>query len=301
VLRREGRIGDVADPCAGAYFLETLTDAIAREAFNIWQELEAGGGILPALRDGALQRRIAVQRADVLAAIASRSVAIVGVSVSPAATVAASGSGRDDVALPFAADALASIQDVGGARDALRIGATIAAVEASIARCGDDNDAEVCTPLCAMRWATGWEVLRQRLDGLGDAAPLVFLAALGPPNRHKGRLDFARELFTAGGFRVAEGPSGANVESIATALTASGCDGVAICGHDDDVARSALALCAEVQRFAPRFIAVMGRPRAAEAELRIAGVNHFVFLGSDVLAQLNACAQRCGAGEGSRP
>ncbi len=44
LLREEAGLAQVHDPAAGSYFLETLTDALARTAWGLFQELEAAGG-----------------------------------------------------------------------------------------------------------------------------------------------------------------------------------------------------------------------------------------------------------------
>ncbi len=49
LLKHEAGLAQLPDPAAGSYFLETLTDALARAAWALFQELEAAGG-LPAVR-----------------------------------------------------------------------------------------------------------------------------------------------------------------------------------------------------------------------------------------------------------
>ncbi|WBO83173.1 methylmalonyl-CoA mutase family protein [Hymenobacter yonginensis] len=54
LLREEAGLGAVADPAAGSYYLETLTDTLAREAWALFQRLQAEGG-LPAAIGLAMQ------------------------------------------------------------------------------------------------------------------------------------------------------------------------------------------------------------------------------------------------------
>jgi len=49
LLREESGLGQVQDPAAGSYYLETLTDQLAQEAWTLFQNTEAAGG-LPAMR-----------------------------------------------------------------------------------------------------------------------------------------------------------------------------------------------------------------------------------------------------------
>ncbi|WP_400193797.1 methylmalonyl-CoA mutase family protein [Hymenobacter sp. B81] len=46
MLREEAYLDRVADPAAGSYYLETLTDQLAREAWALFQRTEAAGGLL---------------------------------------------------------------------------------------------------------------------------------------------------------------------------------------------------------------------------------------------------------------
>ena len=49
LLREEAALGTVADPAAGSYYLETLTDTLAQEAWALFQRLEAAGGLPEAM------------------------------------------------------------------------------------------------------------------------------------------------------------------------------------------------------------------------------------------------------------
>jgi methylmalonyl-CoA mutase len=45
ILREESQLGRVADPAAGSYYVETLTDTLAREAWALFQATEDKGGV----------------------------------------------------------------------------------------------------------------------------------------------------------------------------------------------------------------------------------------------------------------
>lgn len=80
VLREESQLGKVADPAGGSYAFETLTDQLARKAWQRFQELEREGGIAAALESGALAKRFEAAWTERLAAIAKRKTPILGVS-----------------------------------------------------------------------------------------------------------------------------------------------------------------------------------------------------------------------------
>ncbi|MDO7876617.1 methylmalonyl-CoA mutase family protein [Hymenobacter sp. ASUV-10] len=54
MLREESHLGQVQDPAAGSYYIETFTDQLAREAWTTFQRLEAAGG-LPKVRGQMLE------------------------------------------------------------------------------------------------------------------------------------------------------------------------------------------------------------------------------------------------------
>ena len=82
VLMEEAHIGRVADPAAGAGYVEALTDELARAAWVAFQAIEARGGLAAALATGDIA-------AEVARAVAARDAAgkpkIVGVTAFPPA------------------------------------------------------------------------------------------------------------------------------------------------------------------------------------------------------------------------
>ncbi|TGE19272.1 methylmalonyl-CoA mutase family protein [Hymenobacter elongatus] len=49
ILREEAGLNRVADPAAGSYYLETITDQMAREAWAVFQRVDAAGGLSVAI------------------------------------------------------------------------------------------------------------------------------------------------------------------------------------------------------------------------------------------------------------
>jgi methylmalonyl-CoA mutase len=80
VLREESALGKVRDPAAGSYYLETLTDALAREGWKRFQALEREGGIVSAVTSGRLRERLEAKWKERLDAIAKRKIPVLGVS-----------------------------------------------------------------------------------------------------------------------------------------------------------------------------------------------------------------------------
>lgn len=80
VLRDESYLGKVKDPAGGSYYLESLTDALAREAWKRFQKIEKEGGVVGVLESGSLMNQIQEKWKARLTQISKRKVPILGVS-----------------------------------------------------------------------------------------------------------------------------------------------------------------------------------------------------------------------------
>jgi methylmalonyl-CoA mutase len=78
VLEHESSLGRVVDPAAGSYYLDTLTDQLAREGWKRFQDIEGKGGLEQALP--AIKERIAKDWQNRLAALGTRKIPVLGVS-----------------------------------------------------------------------------------------------------------------------------------------------------------------------------------------------------------------------------
>ncbi len=58
LLANENRVGDCIDPMGGSYFIETLTDALEKEATKYIENIDKLGGALAAIEHGYQQREI---------------------------------------------------------------------------------------------------------------------------------------------------------------------------------------------------------------------------------------------------
>jgi methylmalonyl-CoA mutase N-terminal domain/subunit len=58
ILAHESGAADTIDPLAGSYYVEALTDEVEEEAFDIIDDVDARGGMLPAVQNQWVQRQI---------------------------------------------------------------------------------------------------------------------------------------------------------------------------------------------------------------------------------------------------
>ena len=83
ILKHEAWLDRSVDAAGGSYYLEALTDSVARESWKLLQQIEAAGGFTKYSESGALERDIAKSRADRENAVSSRRTSIVGTNQYP--------------------------------------------------------------------------------------------------------------------------------------------------------------------------------------------------------------------------
>ncbi|WP_335933207.1 methylmalonyl-CoA mutase small subunit [Streptomyces sp. PTD5-9] len=130
-----------------------------------------------------------------------------------------------------------------------------------------------------------FEALRARSDARLAAAgrrPRVFLAALGPASAHTARATFASNLFQAGGIEPVHDPVTVDAATAADAFRASGAEVACLCSTDALYAEQAAEVAAALAGAGARRVFLAGRPGA------YAGVDAYVFAGSDVVAVLSS-------------
>ncbi|MEU3560199.1 methylmalonyl-CoA mutase small subunit [Kitasatospora sp. NPDC006786] len=83
ILLEESHLARVIDPAGGSWYVEQLTDELARAAWAWFQEIERAGGLRAALESGLIGERIAATWAERSVRLAKRREPITGVSEFP--------------------------------------------------------------------------------------------------------------------------------------------------------------------------------------------------------------------------
>jgi methylmalonyl-CoA mutase len=185
LLTSESSLARVVDPGGGSWYIEQLSDQLARRAWELFTGIERDGGIRSVLADGSLAGTLADTWSARERRLATRKEPITGVSEFP--NVAEKLPERTRPAAP-------------GARGLLPRVRRAAAFEALRDRADRHTAAE-------------------------GTRPSVFLATLGSPAAHSARAGFAANLFQAGGLDTPTGGGGAAeiAEAFRAAGTAVAC------------------------------------------------------------------------------
>ena len=307
ILAEECYLGRVIDPAGGSWYIEWYTNALVEQAWALFQQIEAQGGMIAAAASGWVAEQIAAVQARRARDIASRKVPITGVSEHPSEhelhteqeAIDRSALGR--AAAQRLADwrrthapgealaALAGAQSgrTAGAIAAARAGATLGEIAASLVPA--DSVPVAVPPLGVHPYDAAFVALRDAAEAFaarhGDK-PRVWLAGVGSVAEQTGRRIFAANFFAAGGFDVLANDAAADVDAAVAAFAQSGAPVAVICSTDKRYPAVVPELAPKLKAAGARHVVLAGNPGAAEAEYRAAGVDLFIHVRSDVVETL---------------
>lgn len=196
LMRHEAHLDKVADPAAGSYYVEVLTDAIARRTWALFKQVEDHGGLIEAASSGFVAAHLNHEATALLQGMAVRRRTLVGTNKYPNPAERHAGTELDD------ARAGTSTAHSGGEGDA-----DDAADRAMHAPLGADDSR---IPVGPFRAAEPFESIRIRTERFGvrrgRPASAVVLP-VGDARRRKRRAEWAADILRCAGFHadVAEG------------------------------------------------------------------------------------------------
>jgi methylmalonyl-CoA mutase len=299
ILREESHLGRVVDPGGGSWYLEALTDRLARAAWTRFQAIEGEGGIRAALVDGRAGRELDATQADREQAVATRATPITGVSSfpnldeerleraqligDPEEPTAAGGAAAEELTrlLRIASSPTGDGAVMEAAVEAAAAGATIGQLAAALR---GTRSRALMTPLPCRRESDIFDRLRDASDAWLDATgsrPRIFLANMGPVREHKPRSSFAVHFFEAGGIQALTNDGFATVEQAAAAFSKAGTGMTVICSSDARYPDLVPELATALEAAGARTVLVAGKPREHEEAWRAAGVTGFIHIGCD--------------------
>ncbi len=269
ILNEESRLDHVVDPAGGSYFLESLTEDLARMGWEEFQRIESEGGLLSSLKAGAFVDRVRSAWEDRASRLRSRKISVVGVS------------------------------DYAKLEEELPAGGQPAAAEAKRGTVADGSAPDQRfdgDPFESLRSLTDRLGVTEHSTLPGRESAAVFLATLGPRKHHAARSAFARDAFAAAGLVAdnADDLESAAQEDWATSAAAqfqsSGTKVACICGRDEDYATHASAVAAALRAAGARRILLAGKRDATRDD----GIDDWIHLGSDLATSLEGVVDALG-------
>jgi methylmalonyl-CoA mutase len=231
LIKEEAHLDGVTDPAGGSYYVEWLTDALARKGWELFQQVEGEGGYAKA--KGPIDEALAESRAAKDKAFSSRHRTLVGVNNYPDLNETIVG----PVELPQ------GIWRAASAFEQLRL------------------KTEACT------------------RGRGKR-PKVLLLECGDLTIRQARSQFSQNFFGCAGFEIA----------ISHEYENSDADLIVLCSSDPEYLPLAEKVCPRVQQ--P--VLVAGNPKLQIDQLKAAGVQGFIHVGTDAINALTEWQKRLG-------
>ncbi|MDX6767317.1 MAG: methylmalonyl-CoA mutase family protein [Candidatus Methylacidiphilales bacterium] len=324
ILQKECQLDRLIDPAGGSWYVEWLTDQLARGAWDLFRKVEGMGGMEAALRTGFPQQAVADTATQRLQAVARRRSSVIGTN--QYANAAESQLPGDPVGdhsgyqkrrasqvrsartAAYNADNIRVISHLGKIAEspgpgffddcvsAIEAGATLGEITRAIRI--KDKPGDAITPVCLHRVASSFERLRQMVEHWTQthgARPKVFLATFGPLKQHKARADFATGFLQIAGTDVVQAtPATQPAEAVQAAL-ASGAHIVVLCSTDDTYPEIVPAFLPALKQAIPGVVTVLaGYPTDQLEAHRKSGIDHFIHIRANALETLTAILEQAG-------
>ncbi len=255
VLREESYIGKVKDIAGGSYFIEALTDALAQEAWKLFQKVEAAGGMLKAIEAGIVQEEINAVKATKDAHIGQRRLSILGTNQYPNQKETM----LDKVALPKPAPTSLKVKGEGGV--------SIATIQ-------------------PYRASEAYENIRLATEKSGKK-PVIYLLTIGNLAMRKARAGFVSNFFACAGFEIVEGPGNMELEAAVADAAQKNAGAIVLCSSDDEYVELGPKFCEIAKKVAPNAKRVLaGFPKDIIDSLKEAGMQDFIHIKSNALETL---------------
>lgn len=254
LLKEESYLDKIADPAAGSYYIENLTDQIARGTWENFLKVEELGGFCKAIRQGFVQDEVEKTARQRDLDIATRKTTILGTNQYP--------------------NLLEKMGD--------KISET---GHSGCSGCSGDSGSEVRL-LKPYRGAEAFEQLRLATEKSGKR-PRVFLLTYGNLTMRKARAGFATNFFGVAGYEIIDNPGFASAEEGAKAALESKADIVVLCSSDDEYAEITETAC-KALKGKVKSLVLAGFPKEMVETYKGYGIDEFIHVKTNVLECLTA-------------
>lgn len=248
ILREEVHFDQVADPASGSYYIESLTDAVAEKAWELFCEVESMGGFRKAFETGWIQEKVLASRSKKTERSASGKGHILGTNSFP---------NFNELIL-----------------DLLDTASTSA---------DTDESHTTLIPLKPFRLSTLFEDIRLQTER-SKKRPRVLLFKHGNPAWMTARATFSGNFFACAGYDIVDHPPFNTVDEGVAFSKSEDFDVVVLCSSDD--AYGEIAPAVQKALNGQSIVVVAGYPADSIKSLRNAGIEYFIHMKSNLLETL---------------
>lgn len=260
VIKEESYFDRVADPAAGSYYVESLTDSLIKAAWELFLEIQEKGGYLEAVKQGFIQQQIkeAAQKRDMQ--IASRREIVLGTNQYPNPGEQISENLPPDI---FEADDRRS-------------------------------ETAIVDTIATYRGAQAFEKMRYETDvySRDNKRPLVWMLTYGNLVMRKARASFASSFFASAGYEIQDNLGFDSIEEGIEAAKASKAEIIVLCSSDEEYEGNAQKAYEALSK--NQIVVLAGYPAAQIESLEAAGIQHFIHVKSNLLATLQGFQKALG-------
>ena len=252
LLKEESHLNRIVDPAAGSYYIENLTVAIAKQAWDLFLSVEEAGGMLQAVKAGSIQEAVNQSNKARHEAVSKRKEILLGTNQYP------------------------NFNELAGDKRPLD----------GCKKCGCGGEAHeeegTLAKLETARAASEFEALRLETENSGKR-PKAFMLTIGNLAMRQDRAQFSCNFLACAGYQVIDNLGFASVEEGIEAAMKAQADIVIICSSDDEYAEYAIPAFKALNGRAMFIVA--GAPACME-ELKAAGIENFIHVRCNVLETL---------------
>lgn len=249
ILKEESYLNKVSDIAGGSYYIESLTESLVREAWQLFLDVQEKGGYVEMFMKGEIQQQIAesAQKRDM--AIASRQQVFIGTNQYPNQLEKISGN-----VMPCA----------------------MISVPLS-------EKHELAKPIRLYRGALEFENLRLETEKM-KKRPNVFLLTFGNLAMRKARAGFSCNFFGCAGYEITDNPGFESPAEGAAAALKSKAEITVICSSDDEYPVIVPEIMEKLK--GKTIVVLAGYPKDHIESFKAMGIEHFIHVKSNLLETL---------------
>ncbi len=324
ILKEESHLNKIIDAGGGSYYIESITKALADNAWQLFKTIEKKGGMLNAIKNGFIQNSVNYIVEKRMADINKRKSVIVGTNmfanlneekIKPKKINQKRFQKKrteylqnikkripktdykllvDELRL---AAASCSSKVIDAAVDAILNGITIGEVTKIIFSAGK-NERIIIPKFNKIRAAEGFEELRNislRIKNKTGSYPKIFLANMGSLKEYKARADFSRGFFEVGGFEVIYSKGFNDVKVAIKEAIKQKSNAIVICSTDENYKDLVPVFTEEMKKKRKQIPLILaGYPKDKVEGYKKLGIDKFIFLGADVYKILSELLSKVG-------
>ena len=303
ILREEAHLGRVSDPAAGSYYIETMTDAIAEQSWDLFKEIEAQGGFQKAAEQGTVQEMINSSSDKKKQAYATRKRVLVGTNNYPnSGETIPDSAGRNLPAETLPADE-EPVQEMDSEKPVLKTLAEKFEEGETIGKWSKlfyDPGRVLYKTLGTFNAGEELDSIRQRTKEMqkNGRPVMVQLVQAGSKTWRHARASFSANFLGCAGFDIKDSGGFDTLEQALKSIESFDADIYVLCSSDDEAAQMADSFTGALPKGS--VVVLAGNPGENEEKYRRAGFDFFIHLKADLPGTLMAIQDKLNREEASK-